>query len=136
MPALTYISIKPDPVSGNIKSTLRFTNEAAGTPLYGDTPGLAPRALAASFRTMVATKNPPPGAVPEPIQQKTNAAPTEKNNLKYLGSIKDNAGQEWIYVKDKDTGQITAANSAVPVSANQNAYVVTIGGNEWIIRRE
>jgi hypothetical protein len=89
---------------------------------------------------MGAAKNPTPGiapgAVPVPARQEINPTPMEKNNLKYLGSIKDSAGQEWIYVKDRDTGQITAAHSAVPASSNQNAYTVTIGGNEWIIRRE
>jgi hypothetical protein len=143
MPALAYISIRPDPVSGNIKSTLRFANEAASAyrgGIYEDAPEpLPPRVLAASFRAMGA-QNPPPGialgAVPAPIRREINAAPAEKKNLKYLGSIKDSIGQEWVYVKDRDTGQIIAAHSAVPASANQDAYVVTIGGNEWIIRRD
>jgi hypothetical protein len=151
MPALSYISIRPDPVSGNIKSTLRFTNQTMGThrdiQAYKNAPEpLPPRVLAAAFRTMGETKTPPPGktgiateptgskAGSGPVQRETAAAPTEKNNLTYLGSIQDSAGQDWVYVKDTDTGQIIAAHA--PASANQDAYVVTISGNEWIIRRE
>jgi hypothetical protein len=142
--ALNYISVKPDTVTGNIKSTLRFAGKAEILPVHGDKPepAIQPRLLAASFRIPGIVKVPPQENIPGSFQNEKRTAPMEKSNYKYLGSIKkDNDGLERIYIKDMDTGIITAVSGAIPVSVNENsypddtAYLVEIGGSEFIIRR-
>jgi hypothetical protein len=139
-PSLAYISIKPDPVTGNIKSTLRLTNKTITRPAYGnekEQPQTTPRDLASSFCIPDEIKKTvtPPSSASAAITPEKRTVPAEKNSFKYLGSIRDNGGKERVYIKDTDSGDIIAAESAVPVSANEDAYVVTMGGNEYIIRR-
>jgi hypothetical protein len=131
-PPLNYINIKPDPASGSIKCVLRLANETGRMLSYRDDPELSslpPRTLTASFRVPAETKK--PAAAPAV----SAAVRVEKNNFKYLGSIKDGGGREQIYIKDTDSGDIVAIDSAVQASVNEDAYVVTIGENEYFIRR-
>jgi hypothetical protein len=139
VPPLNYISIKPDPVSGNIKSILRLANKVEGTRAFIDEtelPSLPSKTLAASFRVPGETKkHSTQAAVSTAAQVGKRAAPVEKNNFKYLGSIKDGNGRERVYIKDTDSGDIVAVDSAIQASVSEDAYVVTIGGNEYFVRR-
>jgi hypothetical protein len=113
------------------------------TPAYPDAPEppfLSPENLTLSFRVPEETKT--PAVAPWPVQEEVTSGPVEipgpveKDNLKYLGSIKVSDEREWIYLKDTDTGQIIAAKNIVLVSTDETFYMVNIEGNKFIIRRD
>jgi hypothetical protein len=53
----------------------------------------------------------------------------------YLGLIRESNDQEWLYLKDRETGRVISIREADMVSANQEYCVVDIGGIHYFIRR-
>jgi hypothetical protein len=91
----------------------------------------------------------------EPSAIGTARAPANKNQLKLLGVIRDAGNNEWLYIKDRETGVLytvntnTAAGIAPPgkaylVSQTDDVYVIAINAVdnavdntiEYTLRRE
>jgi hypothetical protein len=92
-----------------------------------------PEALAGAFSPPVkpaARKMSPEdsgaGARPPPV-------PGE-GKFSYLGSIRDADDQEWLYIKEKETGRIIAINAG-PASIDGERRVVEIEGASYFFRR-
>jgi hypothetical protein len=52
----------------------------------------------------------------------------------YLGSIRESDDQEWLYIKEKETGRIISIN-AKTASIDEERCVVEIEGTSYFIRR-
>jgi hypothetical protein len=77
-----------------------------------------------------------------PLEKEEPILPVEKG-LKSLGLIRDGAGIERLYIKDPDTGTITAVRTdGTPeggtsvVSVAEDLYVINLGGVLCSLRRE
>jgi hypothetical protein len=53
----------------------------------------------------------------------------------YLGSIRDSHDQEWLYIKEEETGRVIPVNARAGL-IDEERCVVEIGGTAYFIRRK
>jgi hypothetical protein len=64
----------------------------------------------------------------------TQAVPGD-GKFSYLGSIRESTDQEWLYIKEKETGRVISINARA-ASINEEHCVVELGGISYFIRRK
>jgi hypothetical protein len=105
----------------------------AGAPFEEPLPPPGAETLARVFRIpkgAAAGENPPGD---EGISQ-TRPVPGD-GKFSYLGSIRESNNQEWLYIKEEETGRIISVNAS-PGSINAEDCVVEIEGTSYFIRRK
>jgi hypothetical protein len=130
--------IRDPPAAVHIETggTIEGTARTEGAALrFSRSPELVSRA----FRIFPGLEENPMDSPPE---EGNPILPTE-NRLKSLGLIRDGAGIERLYIKNTDTGTITAVRTdGTPeggnyvVSVTEDLYVINLGGVLCSLRRE
>jgi hypothetical protein len=89
--------------------------------------------LAGAFSppTKAAAREAPPGDGGAEAQ--TQPVPVE-GKFSYLGSIREANDQEWLYIKEAETGRIISVNASL-ASINDERCVVEIEGASYFFRR-
>ncbi|WP_010259491.1 hypothetical protein [Treponema primitia] len=93
--------------------------------------------LALIFRPPInkpASKTPVPEN-PVPGDGNTDPIPIPgEEKFSYLGLIRETDNQEWLYLKDRESGRIISINAGL-VSADAEYSVINIDGTQYFIRR-
>jgi hypothetical protein len=89
--------------------------------------------LALIFRPPI---NKPIAGIPaEPADEDIDPAPIPGDEkFSYLGLIRETDDQEWLYLKDRESGRVISINASL-ISAGGEYSVVNIGGIQYFIRR-
>jgi hypothetical protein len=66
-------------------------------------------------------------------EAQTRPVPAD-GKFSYLGSIRDANDQEWLYIKETETGRIISVNASL-ASINGERWVVEIEGASYFLRR-
>ncbi|GHV73399.1 hypothetical protein AGMMS49940_07010 [Spirochaetia bacterium] len=90
-----------------------------------DPPQISAEQLALVFR-------PPVNKPPLRVKASEKAVDTQYS---YLGLIRENNGQEWLYLKENETGRLISIGAGEMVSKTQEYCVVSIDGTHYFIRR-
>ncbi|MDR2079548.1 MAG: hypothetical protein LBP74_07505 [Treponema sp.] len=93
--------------------------------------------LARIFRPPINKPAPIAGIPAEPAYEGADIDPAPipgDEKFSYLGLIRETDDQEWLYLKDRESGRIISINASL-ISAGTEYSVVDIGGIQYFIRR-
>jgi hypothetical protein len=93
--------------------------------------------LALVFRSPINTSAPIAGDPVEPAHEGGDIDPAPipgDEKFSYLGLIREADNQEWLYLKDRESGRVISINASL-ISTGTEYSVVDIGGIQYFIRR-
>jgi hypothetical protein len=111
-------------------------SEAPGESAGETPPPIGPETLARVFRQPDKGPDRAPAAEkpPESNAAAKSAPLPGDGKFSYLGLIRESNDQEWLYIKEEETGRVISVNASL-ATADEERCVVEIEGISYFIRR-